>query len=109
MNTFNDEVYKIVKSIPCGKVLTYGDIAKKLGYHEKYLSSTIHSITGMNFRTFLSLYRIDCAKKMLLSSHCTISEIANQCGFSSINTFNRMFLKIANETPSEFKQKSIKL
>ena len=31
MNTFNDEVYKIVKSIPCGKVLTYGDIAKKLG------------------------------------------------------------------------------
>ena len=85
------------------------DIAKKLGYHEKYLSSTIHSITRMNFRTFLSLYRIDCAKKMLLNSHCTISEISNQCGFSSINTFNRMFLKIVNETPSEFKQKSIKL
>ena len=82
------------------------DIAKELGYHEKYLSSAIHSLTGMNFRTFLSLYRIDYAKKLLLNSRYTVSEIANQCGFSSINTFNRMFLKIARTTPSEFKQKN---
>lgn len=83
------------------------DAAKELGYHEKYLSSSIHSLTGMNFRTFLALYRIDCAKKLLLNSGQTISEVAAQCGFTSINTFNRMFLKIENVTPSQFKQRSL--
>lgn len=82
------------------------DIARELGYHEKYLSTEIHSLTGMNFRTFLSLYRIDYAKKLLLNSQYTVSEIASRCGFSSINTFNRMFLKIARVTPSQFKQKN---
>lgn len=82
------------------------DMAKKIGYHEKYLSSAIRSTIGMNFRTFLALYRINYAKNLLLNSRYTISEIAAQCGFSSINTFNRMFLKLTNLTPSEFKQKN---
>lgn len=85
------------------------DMAKHLGYHEKYLSSAIHALTGMNFRTFLALYRIDYAKNLLLNSRFTISEIASQCGFSSINTFNRMFLKIAKVTPSEYREQSASL
>ena len=31
MNGFYDKVYEIVKQIPCGKVTTYGTIAKLLG------------------------------------------------------------------------------
>ncbi|MBQ3018720.1 MAG: helix-turn-helix transcriptional regulator [Clostridia bacterium] len=80
------------------------DMAKSLGYHEKYLSSAIRSLTGMNFRTFLAMYRIDYAKRLLLNSHFTISEIASQSGFSSLNTFNRMFITITGTTPSEFKK-----
>ena len=82
------------------------DVAKRLGYHEKYLSSAMHSLTGMNFRTFLALYRIDYAKSLLLNSdhnHYSISEIATKSGFSSLNTFNRMFLKLTGVTPSKFK------
>lgn len=81
------------------------DISKISGYHEKYLSSTLHSLTGMNFRSFLSLYRIDYAKKLLKSNNSalSISEIAMECGFSSINTFNRMFLKLTGTTPSEYR------
>ncbi len=83
------------------------DVAKRLGYHEKYLSSAMHSLTGMNFRTFLALYRIDYAKSLLLNSadnHYSISEIATKSGFSSLNTFNRMFLKLTGVTPSKFKK-----
>lgn len=83
------------------------DMAKNLGYHEKYLSSALHSLTGMNFRTFLALYRIDYAKKLLMDSannRVSISEIATKSGFSSINTFNRMFLKLTGVTPSKYKK-----
>ena len=83
-------------------------LAKKLGYHEKYLSSALHSLTGMNFRTFLSSYRINYAKKLLRSKNADymkISDVAMQCGFSSINSFNRVFLSATGITPSDFKKK----
>lgn len=84
------------------------DIAKKLGYHEKYLSSALHTLTGMNFRTFLSSYRINYAKKLLNSETAEtlrISDVAMQCGFSSINSFNRVFMELTGTTPSKFKNK----
>ncbi len=84
------------------------DLAKKLGYHEKYLSSSLHSLLGMNFRTFLSSYRINYAKHLLKnksSRELRISDIALQCGFSSISSFNRAFFEIAEMTPSQFRSK----
>ncbi len=81
------------------------DVAKRLGYHEKYLSSSLHSLTGMNFRTFLSSYRVNYAKELLLAkqTECLrISEVALQCGFSSINSFNRAFREITGMTPSDY-------
>jgi AraC-like DNA-binding protein len=41
------------------------DVARDLGYHEKYLSSTVRSLTGVNFRTFLAMYRINYAKNLI--------------------------------------------
>lgn len=85
------------------------NVARDLGYHEKYLSSTIRSLTGVNFRTFLAMYRINYAINLILKGQNTISEIASKSGFSSINTFNRMFLKITGMTPSEYKREKIQI
>ena len=82
------------------------DVAKELGYHEKYLSSALHGLTGTNFRTFLASYRVDHAKRLLRrrdGSHLRISDIAQQSGFSSINSFNRAFLKITGMTPTQYR------
>lgn len=87
------------------------DIAKRLGYHEKYLSGALHALTGMNFRRFLASYRIDYAKKLLRDNSLTtmsIVDIALQCGFSSINSFNRLFLSICGMTPTQYKNQYIK-
>ena len=83
---------------------TLADMARALGYHEKYLSSELHSLTKMNFRAFLSTYRIDHAKKLLRTSEENISEIALECGYSSINTFNRVFKESSGMTPSEYRK-----
>ena len=84
------------------------DVSKDLGYHEKYLSSAVRSLTGVNFRTFLAMYRVNYAKSLIINSYGSISEIAERCGFSSINTFNRMFLRITGVTPSKFKREKTK-
>ena len=84
---------------------TLADMAKALGYHEKYLSSELHLLTKMNFRAFIATYRVDHAKRQLRSTARTISDIAFDSGFSSINTFNRVFKQVTGITPSEYRSK----
>jgi AraC-like DNA-binding protein len=87
--------------------LSLKDIAKKLGYHEKYLSSALHSLTKMNFREFLASYRINHAKRLLKSKEgkdLRIIDVALKSGFSSINTFNRVFKENTGKTPLQYKK-----
>ncbi len=88
--------------------ITLSDMAKTLGYHEKYLSSELHSLTKMNFRLFLATYRVDHAKRMLRTTNESISEIAMDSGFLSINTFNRVFKHVTSMTPSEYRKSRMK-
>lgn len=104
---FNDNVFYLIINYISNNFtedIHLSNVARDLGYHEKYLSSIIHSLTGVNFRTFLGMYRINYAINLMLNDQNTIAEIATKSGFSSINTFNRMFLKIIGTTPSEYKR-----
>ncbi len=87
--------------------ITLNFFAKKLGYHEKYLSSSLHELTGMNFRSLLHTYRINFAIDLLhenIGNKIRISDICMASGFSSINTFNRAFLAFTGKTPSEYQK-----
>ena len=101
-----DKFHLIIKYISANfkEDIHLSDLAREIGYHEKYLSSTIRSLTGVNFRTFLAMYRIDYAKRLFFNTQLTISEIADLSGFASIATFNRMFLTITGTTPTKYKK-----
>lgn len=85
--------------------MTLKSIAAKFGYNEKYLSHTLHELTGIQFTKFLSLYRIDAAKKLLSHKSESIATIAMKCGFSAVNTFNRTFRQMMGVTPSEYRRR----
>jgi len=88
--------------------ITLRSAASALGYHEKYLSSALHALTGMHFRTFLSSYRVDYARTLLHSEehrHLSIAQIAHESGFSSINTFCREFRRLSGMSASEYRRK----
>ena len=85
--------------------ITFKEIAARMGYHEKYLSYSMHSLTGMHFRTFLASYRVHYATQLLEKNGKTpISEIAMESGFSSVNTFNRCFRDLTGMTPTAYKK-----
>lgn len=85
--------------------ITLSGIAKRFGYNEKYLSHTLHELTGTHFRKLLTLYRINKAKELLSSGgNDNISSIALSCGFSALNTFHRAFKEATGVTPSEYKR-----
>ncbi len=100
------------RNLPYREVLTYIDenyhrditlsaMAAALGYHEKYLSAVIGSMSDMNFRTLLASRRIEAACALLRSEEAglTIANVAYEAGFASLNTFNRVFKDFCGVTP----------
>lgn len=83
-------------------------IARHFGYNEKYLSHTLHSLTGIHFSKLLSLYRIEYAQKLLREQMITVSQVAAESGFSAINTFNRAFKETVGKCPLEYRKASRK-
>lgn len=89
--------------------LTLKECAKSIGTNEKYLSNYLNKNHKLNFNTFINNYRIEAAKKMLLSDDSdkyTIEAIAQMSGFNSKSSFNSVFKKYTGFTPSEFKSEN---
>ena len=84
--------------------ITLEALASTFGYNEKYLSHSLHALTGMHFSKLLALYRINYAKRRLSDRRVNVGQLAMECGFSAVNTFNRNFKEILGMTPSEYKK-----
>jgi len=87
--------------------ITLESAAKELGYNKSYLSRTIKAQTGKGFAQHLIGLRIFHAAQLIeLSSKAegesSLSQIALECGFNNIRSFNRNFKMIMGETPSQY-------
>lgn len=84
--------------------ITLSQISKTFGYNEKYLSHTLHELTGINFKRLLAYYRVNHAKRLLENDpSANITAVALESGFSAINTFHRSFRETTGMTPSEYR------
>ncbi len=81
------------------------DLAKQAKMSRAQLSETINSGFGKNFNDFVNMYRIEAFKEMASSEkheQLSLLGIAFECGFNSKATFNRVFKKLTNSSPTEF-------
>lgn len=87
--------------------LKLADLAKLLNITSHQLSQIINDEFKSNFYDFINSYRIEEAKKRLLSHpHYSLSAIADDCGFNSYVSFYRVFKKQIGKTPSDFLKES---
>lgn len=87
--------------------LTINDLANQLEVSERELSILINTQLGINFYEFISQYRINKAKKILVDegfSNLTVLEILYMVGFNSKSSFNTSFKKATGVTPSIFRK-----
>lgn len=80
------------------------ELSNIAGYSKFHFSRIFKQYTGMNHTEYLNQVRIKEAENMLQVHDMPITEIAMNCGFNSISTFNRVFKKVKNYTPSQFKE-----
>ena len=79
-------------------------IARSVHASTFHFCKTFKHATGMTFTQYLSVVRIAKAKKLLANPQARISEVAFEAGFASLTHFNRMFRRIAGESPTAFRQ-----
>jgi AraC-like DNA-binding protein len=88
--------------------LTIGLLAERLGEHEYKLRQTVNSQLGFrNFNAFLNHYRIRDARQLLADpgqNALGIAEVAYRLGYASLGPFNRAFMEMTGQTPSEFRK-----
>lgn len=72
-----------------------------------YLSKLFRNSMGMNLREYINQLRIDEAKRLLLSTNMTISEIAIYVGYYNISYFSTIFHKLVGTSPAEWRERGI--
>ncbi len=80
-------------------------LSRKLNMSRSQLSEVINEGFGKNFNDFVNSYRVEAVKQMLQDGkqkQLSLLGIAYDCGFNSKATFNRVFKKIAQTSPTEF-------
>ncbi len=87
--------------------LTLQELAEKLSITSHHLSQVINTQLKQNFFDFVNQYRVEAVKKALTDpekKHYTLLAIAFDVGFNSKSSFNSIFKKHTNMTPSQYKQ-----
>lgn len=85
--------------------LNLSDLAKDLGMSRAQLSQVINNGFQKNFNDFVNSFRIDTFKEKLKEGEhkqLSLLGIAYDCGFNSKATFNRVFKKLTNASPTEY-------
>ena len=59
---------------------------------------------GVTVVDYLTELRIEEAKKLLLETDMTVSEVAEEVGFSDTSYFSKVFLKSAGIPPSSYRR-----
>ena len=85
--------------------LSLNNVAQAVNMSAFYFCKTFKKSTGMTFTEYLARVRIEKVKNLLLNPHKRISEAAFEAGFQSLSQFNRVFRKVAGESPTTYRER----
>jgi len=81
--------------------LTLARLSRKLAVPEKQLSAAINKIKGENVSRFINQHRIKHACAIMLQGK-TVTEAMLLSGFNTKSNFNREFLRVEGQSPSDW-------
>jgi len=87
--------------------LTLKRMAAKVGANTSSLSKALNKDLGMSFSDFISYFRIEEAKKIMLADEQNKWDVVDVCyevGFNSMSSFYRIFKMHTGTTPMEFQR-----
>ncbi|CAI6085792.1 response regulator [Cohnella sp. JJ-181] len=98
-------VMKYVHSRYADAELSVGDIAEHLQITPSHLIAVFRESTGKTVKQYLTEYRIEIAKQLLVRERLKMTDLASQAGFKDAESFAKQFRKQAGMTPSEYRDR----
>lgn len=80
------------------------NISDKLNMNYSYVSRYFKKVIGKSFKSYFDYIRVCEADKKMMLKDRFIYEIAAECGFSSVQAFNRIYKRIKGAAPTESKK-----
>lgn len=81
--------------------ISLSSLAESLSYEYHYLSRIFRESIRVRFCELVNQYRCERAGELISTTDLPLSTIALNCGFQSIRSFNRVFLRLTGRTPSQ--------
>ncbi|MDR2094683.1 MAG: AraC family transcriptional regulator [Treponema sp.] len=87
------------------KKLSLSDIAAACGYNQDYIYRCIKKKTGFSVIRYINRKKFDRARELIMHTELSLSEIAWNLGFETLQYFSRFFKEYAGISPSEYSKK----
>jgi AraC-like DNA-binding protein len=87
------------------RTIRLAEAAELVDMAETAFSRFFKAKTGITFVDYLNDIRIGHASRLLIDTKGPVAEIAQECGFTSLTNFNRIFKKRKGLVPKDFREK----
>jgi len=87
-----------------GEPFTVNDMARTALFSKFHFSRLFQRATGVSPGRLLSAMRMQEAKRLLVSTSLTVTEISHQVGYTSVGTFSSRFRTSVGVSPSTYRQ-----
>lgn len=84
--------------------ISLDELADEIGLSKYYMSRLFSRHIGMTPHRYFLNMRIQHAKKLLMTTHDSIEQVAEKCGFDSSSNFIRLFKQRTGMTPTAFRK-----
>ena len=86
-----------------GESVTTEALSRELGMNRTYLCKLFAEETGLTINQYVTLIKMEEARRLLDISQKSIAEISEYLGFSSQSYFQKVFKKSFRMTPTEYR------
>src|ERR1700754_344703 len=87
-----------------GDVITIDDMARTAMFSKFHFTRLFQRATGIPPGRFLSAVRMEEAKKLLLTTSLSVTEITYRVGYNSVGTFSSRFKSSVGLSPTAYRE-----
>lgn len=106
LRTYSKPVQNIINYISFNLTadLSLNALSEEFMLNSSYLSTLFKKETGVTLTNFVNNKRIEHAIYLLNTTQSAIQDIAVQCGINDVNYFTKLFKKLKNMTPTQYRE-----
>jgi two-component system, response regulator YesN len=102
-----NKIHKYIQDYYGDENLSINKISEYTHFAPTYVCSLFKGKTGKTLNQYITEYRVEKSKTLLMDMKLNVSDIGSLVGFSKSGYFTKLFKKVTGITPSEYRERSI--